>query len=222
MLAARALTEGTERYDAVGLTEATERLGASLHAEAGWDATSIGLDVPASRLEAAMSSWPRSCSTRRSRPTRSTGFATSASTTCSRPRPTRVGGPRRATSTRSTRRASPYHRPAGGTRETVDTLDADTLRRTYDRALADPARATLVVAGDLGGQDVVVIAERLLGGWSAQPRPQASRGPVVDAPARDGAHRPRHPPTGRGPDRDPHRPRRPAAADRRTSMPSRS
>ena len=47
VLAARALTEGTERYDAVGLTEASERLGASLHAEAGWDATSIGVDVPA-------------------------------------------------------------------------------------------------------------------------------------------------------------------------------
>ena len=54
MLAARALTEGTERYDAVELTEATERLGASLHAEAGWDATSIGIDVPSTRLEPAL------------------------------------------------------------------------------------------------------------------------------------------------------------------------
>ena len=48
VLAARALTEGTDRYDAIALTEASERLGASLHAEAGWDATSIGVDVPAS------------------------------------------------------------------------------------------------------------------------------------------------------------------------------
>ena len=54
VLAARALTEGTERYDAVALTEASERLGASLHAEAGWDATSLGVDVPASRLEPAL------------------------------------------------------------------------------------------------------------------------------------------------------------------------
>jgi predicted Zn-dependent peptidase len=53
-LAARALTEGTERYDAVGLTEASERLGASLHAEAGWDATSIGVDVPTTRLGPAL------------------------------------------------------------------------------------------------------------------------------------------------------------------------
>ena len=54
MLAARALTEGTERYDAIALVEATERLGASLHADAGWDATSVSVDVPAPRLEPAL------------------------------------------------------------------------------------------------------------------------------------------------------------------------
>src|SRR2546423_4140376 len=53
VLAARALSEGTQRYDAIRLVEAAERLGASLHAEAGWDATSGGVDVPAPRLEPA-------------------------------------------------------------------------------------------------------------------------------------------------------------------------
>ena len=37
VLAARALSEGTERYDAIQLVEASERLGAALHAEANWD-----------------------------------------------------------------------------------------------------------------------------------------------------------------------------------------
>ena len=54
VLAARGLTEGTELRDAIALTEAFERLGASMHAEAGWDAISAGLDVPASRLEPAL------------------------------------------------------------------------------------------------------------------------------------------------------------------------
>ena len=54
VLAARALTEGTARHDAIALTEAAERLGASLHAEAGWDALTVGVDVPASRLEPAL------------------------------------------------------------------------------------------------------------------------------------------------------------------------
>ena len=55
VLAARALSEGTEHYDAIGLIEASERLGASLHAEAGWDALSAGVDVPAARLPAVFS-----------------------------------------------------------------------------------------------------------------------------------------------------------------------
>ena len=54
VLAARAMTEGTARYDAIALVEATERLGASLHADAGWDASSVSIDVPAPRLEAAL------------------------------------------------------------------------------------------------------------------------------------------------------------------------
>src|SRR6478752_8109890 len=54
VLAARALSEGTERYDAIGLIEASERLGASIHADAGWDAFSASLDVPADRLPQAL------------------------------------------------------------------------------------------------------------------------------------------------------------------------
>src|SRR3954454_20382436 len=54
VLAARALTEGTESHDAVALVEATERLGAAIHGEAGWDAMTVGVDVPAARLEPAL------------------------------------------------------------------------------------------------------------------------------------------------------------------------
>ncbi len=54
VLAARALTEGTRRHDAVALVEAAERLGASLRAEAGWDATTVGVEVPVERLAEAL------------------------------------------------------------------------------------------------------------------------------------------------------------------------
>ena len=37
VMAARALSEGTKRFDAIALVEASERLGASLHADAGSD-----------------------------------------------------------------------------------------------------------------------------------------------------------------------------------------
>ena len=62
--------------------------------------------------------------------------------------------------------ASPYHRPSGGTRETVERLTAGDLRTAYERNL-DPRRMTLVIGGDLGGQDVVELAERLFGAWRA-------------------------------------------------------
>ena len=55
------------------------------------------------------------------------------------------------------------------------------LRRVYARAV-DPSIATLVVAGDLGGQDVVAMAHELLDGWSAPTSPTAN-GTILDAPA---------------------------------------
>ena len=48
---------------------------------------------------------------------------------------------------------SPYRRPSGGLKPTVERLDAARLRAAYQRGL-DPARATLIVGGDLTGIDV--------------------------------------------------------------------
>lgn len=186
VLAARALTEGTERYDAVALIEAAERLGASLHAEAGWDATSLGVDVPASRLEPALDllaevllrpTFPAS-EVERLRDERLNDLLQAQADPRRRADETYVGtiyAP-----------ASPYHRPAAGTRETVQELDAAIVRQAYERAL-DPSRATLVVAGDLGGQDVAGMAERLLGGaWGAAAPSVAVSADVIDTPASTG------------------------------------
>jgi zinc protease len=183
VLAARALTEGTERYDAVGLTEASERLGASIHADSGWDATSISVDVPTTRLAPALELLAEVLL----RPT----FPPDE---VDRLREERLNDllqaqadPRRRADeafidTIYTREA-PYHRPSGGTKETVERLDADVLRRAYARTM-DPSRATLVVGGDLGGQDVVAMVRDLLGDWAA---PSASNGSgavrSVDTPA---------------------------------------
>jgi predicted Zn-dependent peptidase len=193
VLAARALTEGTERYDAIALNEASERLGASLHAEAGWDATSLGVDVPASRLGAALEllaevllrpTFPAS-EIERLRDERLNDLLQAQADPRRRADETYIGtiyAP-----------SSPYHRPSAGTRESVAGLDGAAARRAYERAL-DPGRATLVVAGDLGGQDVVGMLEPLLGGWSA-PAGAAGPAPVDDTPAGAGrivrvVHRP--------------------------------
>lgn len=181
VLAARALTEGTERYDAIALNEASERLGASLHAEAGWDATSLGVDVPASRLGPALEllaevllrpTFPPS-EIERLRDERLNDLLQAQADPRRRADETYIGtiyAP-----------SSPYHRPSAGTRESVAGLDAAAARHAYARAL-DPGRATLVVAGDLGGQDVVGMLEPLLGSWSA-PAGASDPAPVDDTPA---------------------------------------
>jgi zinc protease len=166
VLAARALTEGTQAHDAVGLIEAAERLGASLHADAGWDATTIGVDVPVARLESALELVAEVART-----------PTFPAPDVERLRDERLNDILQARADPRRRveeafidtifeRASPYHRPSGGTRETVERLDSDVLARAYGRG-ADPARATLIVGGEVGGVDVVGIADALFGSWSA-------------------------------------------------------
>ena len=165
VLAARALTEGTEHYDAIALVEASERLGASLHADAGWDALSVGVDVPAARLAPALElaaevllhpTFPDP-EVERLRDERLNDLLQAKADPRRRVEEAFVGtiyAP-----------ASPYHRPSGGTRETVEGLTAADLLRVHERTL-DPSRATLVVGGDLGDQDVFSLAERLFGVWS--------------------------------------------------------
>jgi zinc protease len=166
VLAARALTEGTERYDAIALVEASERLGASIHAEAGWDAMSIGVDVPAARLEPALEllaevalrpTFPEA-EVERLRDERLNDLLQAEAD------PRRRADEVFAATIYSG--GSPYRRPSGGLKPTVELLDAARLRAAYQRGL-DPARSTLIVGGDLSGIDVAAIADRLLGGWGA-------------------------------------------------------
>jgi predicted Zn-dependent peptidase len=166
VLLARALTEGTQRHDAIALVEATERLGASIHAEAGWDATSVSVDVPAARLAQALELLAEVA--------REPTFPEAE---VDRLRDERLNDllqaradPRRRAEEAFVATiydgASPYRRPAGGARETVEGLMAAQLRQVY-RAAVDPARTALIVGGDLDAQEVIGHAERLFGDWRA-------------------------------------------------------
>jgi len=186
VLAARALTEGTELHDAVALIEAAERLGASLHAEAGWDALSAGVDVPAARLSPALELLAEILR----RPTFPAGEV-------DRLRDERLNDilqaqadPRRRAEDAFTAavyaRSSPYHRPAGGLRETVERLDREAVAEVYASSL-DPRASALVVAGDLEGIDIPVLAGSLFGDLAPASAPGADApvdGSLDDAPAR--------------------------------------
>jgi len=181
VLMARALSEGTDNYDAIELVEATERLGASLHAEAGWDALSVSVDVPGERFPAALDLVAEVMA----RPT----FPASD---VERLRDERLNDllQARADPRRRAEEAfietiyassSPYRHSAAGTRETVERLGSDEARRALARRF-DPAVMTLIVGGELGGLDVHALADERFGSWIAD----AHAGPaatVDDAPS---------------------------------------
>lgn len=183
VLMARALTEGTEVRDAVAFTEATERLGASIHAEAGWDSTSASLEVPAARLGPTVALLAEML--------RRPAFPPDE---IGRLRDERLNDllqaqadPRRRAEEAFVATiydpASPYHRPAAGTRETVSGLDPDAVRRAHARNL-DPSRATFVVGGDLSGLDVPGIASEALGDWVGEAT-VGEPAPIAATPALD-------------------------------------
>jgi zinc protease len=167
VLAARAFTEGTESYDAIQLTEAAERLGASIHAEAGWDAGSISVDVPAARFDQALEllaevarrpTFPE-VEIERLRDERLNDILQAKADPRRRAEEAFVGTIYAA--------SSPYRRPAGGTKDTVERLDRDAVLEMV-AAAQDPARTTLIVGGEIDVDTVARAAERLFGDWQAQ------------------------------------------------------
>jgi predicted Zn-dependent peptidase len=181
-LMARAMTEGTSKHDAIELTEATERLGASIHAEAGWDGLSISVDVPAERLSQALElaaevaiepSFPAP-DVERLRDERLNDLLQAKA------------DPRRRADDGFVEtiyaKGSPYGRPSAGTEATLPGLDADACRAIHERRL-DPARMTLIIGGDLHvvGEDVLSIAESRFGAWARNAASQPPTNPHATA-----------------------------------------
>ncbi len=192
LLTARAMTEGTERYPGVELLEAGERLGATLHVDANWDAFTASVDVAASRLGAALELLAELVE----RPT-------FPEADVARLRDERLNDllqikadPRRrveqAFAATIYSSDSPYHRSAGGDEETVPRLTPDVLRSIH-RATLDPGRAAIVVGGDLAGLDVPSMVERALGSLAqtaaaaAATSVDATAGGIVGAPRSESA-----------------------------------
>ena len=184
VLAARALTEGTRRRDAVALVEAAERLGASLRTDAGWDSTNIGVEVPADRLAPALALLaevarepafpPREVE--RLRDQRLNDLLQAKADPARRAEETYLATIYDA--------ASPYARLAGGLRNTVAGIDAGVVATAYG-SWASFERAGVVIGGDLRGLDLPAILEPLLGDLAPVP-PAVGATPPTDAGRLDG------------------------------------
>jgi zinc protease len=162
VLTARALTEGTERRDAIEFIEASERLGAEIHADASWEALTASMEVPRSRFGDALAllaemmfepAFPGE-EVDRLRDERLNDLLQAWS------------DPRRRAERvfpeTIYRNSVPYSRPLAGIQATVRGLDRDAVAARH-AALLDPSAATLVVAGDLSGLSLERLAEEHLG-----------------------------------------------------------
>jgi zinc protease len=172
ILTSQSITEGTERFTAIELIEALERLGADLGAEAGWDSFGVVLTLPARRLEAGLELLAEVL-TRPTFPEREVDRLREerlADLMQARADPRRLAelsfGPAIYPP------GSPFARPVGGLEETVARIDQDAVAERYAR-IRDPRLATVVVAGDLAGIDILGTLDHLCGDWRAPDGPAA-------------------------------------------------
>ena len=172
-LAMNALAEGTETLDAQGFASARNRLGASYGVGCDANGGTVSLDVPASRLPAALDLLAEATL----RPTfpqpevdRLVKQRLDAVTAELASPDARVGIElAKAYYVTGSRRALPQ----GGTTETVGRLDRDAVRSFYCSQV-DPATSTLVVAGDLSTVDLEQLVVASFGAWETQGRQRSS------------------------------------------------
>ncbi len=191
VLTATALEGGTLRRSGTDLAEALEGIGASLHASAGWDATTVSLTCLADRLEEAMAllaevvlepAFPEQEVAR----IREQQLARIKQ---------REMDPGSLASDRAAEliydAAAPYGRPAGGRVDSVSRFST-----AHAAALAaeryKPMGGGLVVAGDVDVDEAAALARASFAGWqggardgrgiSVEPRARHATVHVVDRP----------------------------------------
>jgi predicted Zn-dependent peptidase len=180
-LLARSLPEGTQDRDAVAFVEAAERLGAEIHADAGWETLVATAEVPRRHLAPALELMAEMVlrpalpahEVDRLREERLNDLLQAAA----EPR-RRV---ERAFSATVYAPDVPYARPLGGDEETVPRLDRAALADRH-AAILDPRQATLVVAGDLSDIDLPAVVGAAFGAWKAD-GPLPIREPLPDTAA---------------------------------------
>ena len=187
VLAARAMSEGTMRRDAVAFVEASERLGASLAASAGWDSLAVQVEVPRTRLRPALELLAEMTLTP-SFPEREV----------ERLREERLNDLRQtmADARRRVDRLFPaviyadgaaYGRLLAGSEETVPGLDRERLAARHARLLR-PEACTIIVCGDLEGVPIDDIVASSFAAWPAAsdsgPGASATEAPSSPRPGR--------------------------------------
>ena len=187
---ASAFKEGSAALDAVGFSDALERLGARVSTGAGWDSVEVGVTAPVENLPDALRLVGEALRT----PT----FPTEA---IERLRTERVNHLRQMRAVPMARallasyetlweQGSLYARPSGGDIDDVEAIDREAVN-AYFSSVATSAPAHLIIAGDLTGIDVGGVAQDVFGERTvaepgstppARPRMDGRRVVIIDRP----------------------------------------
>lgn len=163
-LVARLLSEGTREREPAAFTEQVERLGGSLDSGADWDSATAGITVLSSRFEEAMALLAEVLTAPALSPRETERLANERLAEILH----RTSEPRGLADDMFAHfaydGAARYARPDGGTAESVRAIDHDDVLRAYASSWA-PARATIVVAGDILAGRVESAVDTVLGSW---------------------------------------------------------
>ena len=176
------LDEGAGGRDAFQLAAQLELLGASLSTNASWDAFSLSLRAPKRTFGDAMGILAdellrptfSSADVQRQRDLRIAALLQA------RDRPSSVAS--RVFFHTVYPSSHPYHYPISGDSASTVVLDSAMVRDFWSR-VADPSRATLILAGDITLDEARALATRALGTWKspASPLPLAPASSVASA-----------------------------------------
>lgn len=170
-LLAKAFNEGTVVRDAAAFADASESLGMQLGAGAAWDALTLSLTAPRSRLGAAIdlmaeAAWTPSIPADGFDRIKKERLIQIEQENANAAQRASIEFPRHAYT-----RDSVYGRSSRGTIETVSTIERAHLAAAHERFVS-PGSATLVVAGDVEPGWVLEQAQRAFGAFT---RPEADR-----------------------------------------------
>ena len=160
------LDEGADTLDAFGIAAREAYLGADLETGADWDATEIGLKVPAKTLSPALDLMAtvalkpsfRSDVVKRQRDLRLAAILQQ------RDEPDVVAG--KTFDALVFPAGHPYHEPLMGDSASTVSLDSAMVREFYRRTFR-PDRATMIVSGDITLPAARAMVEREFGAWRA-------------------------------------------------------
>lgn len=180
-LVAKLLLEGTASSEGAELTERFERLGASVDAQADWDAAAVTLTALSEHLPAAFDLLGEVIRTPAFRIREVERLKAERLAELLQLRTEPRGLADELFSRFLYTAASRYSRPEGGDERTIESLDRDQLVEFYETRYL-PGGTTVIVAGDITADRAEELTRHALGTWIGG---AASRVMADDKPARN-------------------------------------